>query len=100
MEQEVNNKITLDYEDGSTCECEILGVFEANGAEYIALYPEDSEDIILYRYIENGENFELEDIPEELEDEDQVNKMIIGSDICDRQTEEDSQSTIYIFNIS
>ena len=65
MEQEVNNKITLDYEDGSTCECEILGVFEANGAEYIALYPEDSEDIILYRYIENGENFELEDIPEE-----------------------------------
>ena len=65
MDQEVNNKITLDYEDGSTCECEILGVFEANGAEYIALYPEDSEDIILYRYMENGENFELEDIPEE-----------------------------------
>lgn len=65
MEEEVNNKITLDYEDGSSVECEILGVFEANGAEYIALYPDDSEDIILYRYIENGENFELEDIPEE-----------------------------------
>ncbi len=65
MEQEVNNKITLDYEDGSSVECEILGVFEANGAEYIALYDEESEDIILYRYIENGEEFELEDIPEE-----------------------------------
>lgn len=66
MEQEVNNKITLDYEDGSSVECEIVGVFEVEGKEYIALFDEESEDIILYRYIEvDGENFELEDIPEE-----------------------------------
>jgi uncharacterized protein YrzB (UPF0473 family) len=66
MEQEVNNKITLDYEDGSTVECEILGVFEAIGKEYIALYCEETDDIILYRYVEIDEqNFELEDIPEE-----------------------------------
>ena len=66
MEQEVNNKITLDYEDGSSVECEIVGVFEVEGKEYIALIDEESEDIILYRYIEvDGENFELEDIPEE-----------------------------------
>ena len=66
MEQEVNNKITLDYEDGSSVECEIVGVFEVEGKEYIALFAEESEDIILYRYIEvDGENFELEDIPEE-----------------------------------
>lgn len=66
MEQEVNNKITLDYEDGSSVECEIVGVFEVEGKEYIALFDEESEDIILYRYIEvDCENFELEDIPEE-----------------------------------
>ena len=66
MEQEVNNKITLDYDDGSSVECEIVGVFEVEGKEYIALFDEESEDIILYRYIEvDGENFELEDIPEE-----------------------------------
>ena len=66
MEREVNNKITLDYEDGSSVECEIVGVFEVEGKEYIALFDEESEDIILYRYIEvDGENFELEDIPEE-----------------------------------
>lgn len=66
MEQEVNNKITLDYEDGSSVECEIVGVFEVESKEYIALFDEESEDIILYRYIEvDGENFELEDIPEE-----------------------------------
>ncbi len=66
MEQEVNNKITLDYEDGSSVECEIVGVFEVEGKEYIALFDEEAEDIILYRYIEvDGENFELEDIPEE-----------------------------------
>ena len=66
MEPEVNNKITLDYEDGSSVECEIVGVFEVEGKEYIALFDEESEDIILYRYIEvDGENFELEDIPEE-----------------------------------
>ena len=66
MEQEVNNKITLDYEDGSSVECEIVGGFEVESKEYIALFDEESEDIILYRYIEvDGENFELEDIPEE-----------------------------------
>ena len=55
--------ITLTLDDGSELECEVIGICEANGYEYIALLPleadEESEDgkVFLYRYSEdeNGE---------------------------------------------
>ena len=33
--------ITLQFDDGEDVECEILGLFDYEGAEYIALLPED-----------------------------------------------------------
>ena len=36
--------ITLEYDDGTELECEILGVFEAEDKEYIALIPQDDSD--------------------------------------------------------
>ncbi len=56
--------ITLEFDDGIEEECEIMGVFEANGKEYIALIPDNgSEDIYIYGYKEVGEDeYELVDI--------------------------------------
>ncbi len=66
--------ITLEYDDGVEMECEILGVFEAHGKEYIALLPQDgSEDVYIYGYKEVGEDeFELIDIVDDEEFEKAV----------------------------
>lgn len=61
--------ITLEFDDGDTIECEIIGVFEYNGKDYIALDPDDeSGDAFIYGYKEVGDDeFELVDIDSEEE---------------------------------
>lgn len=66
--------ITLEFEDAASEECEIIGVFEVDEKEYIALLPvatsddDDEAEVFLYRYKEVGEEeFELEDIEDEAE---------------------------------
>ena len=61
--------ITLEFDDGVEVECEIMGVFDYNGKEYIALIPDDdSDDVYLYGYKEVGEEeFELVDIEDDAE---------------------------------
>ncbi|MFA5577228.1 MAG: DUF1292 domain-containing protein [Tissierellaceae bacterium] len=52
--------IILTLDDDTELECLILGVFEVEDEEYIALQPIDDEDVLLYRYNEiNDEDFEL-----------------------------------------
>jgi len=54
--------------DDETVECEIIGIFEANGKEYVALSPVDSDEVIIYGYKESDdEGFELIDIDDEEE---------------------------------
>ena len=61
--------ITLEFDDGAEIECEIMGVFDYNGKEYIALIPDDgSDDVYIYGYKEVGEDeFELVDIEDDAE---------------------------------
>ena len=64
VEVEESEVITLEFEDGAEVECEIMGVFDLNGKEYIALIPDDgTDDVYIYGYKEVGEDeFELIDI--------------------------------------
>lgn len=64
QEMEDDNFITLEFDDGNDVECEILGVFEVKGKEYIALLPDDgTDDVYLYGYKEIEEDeFEIIDI--------------------------------------
>ena len=51
MAQEVNEEadfITLQFDDGEDVECEILGLFDFEGAEYIALLPDDGSDDVFF----------------------------------------------------
>ena len=66
--------ITLEFDDGSEVEAEIMGIFDVEGKEYIALIPDDdSDDVYLYGYKEvSDEEFELIDI----EDDDEFDKVV------------------------
>ena len=61
--------ITLEFDDGVVVECEIMGVFDFEGKEYIALIPnDDTDDVYIYGYKEIGEDeFELVDIEDDAE---------------------------------
>lgn len=65
--QEEPDFITLEFDDGVEIECEIMGVFDYDGKDYIALIPQDdSDDVYIYGYKEVGEEeFELVDIEDD-----------------------------------
>lgn len=60
--------VTLTLDDDSTIECGIVGIFDANNREYIALLPLDENgqnsdgEVYLYRYSANAGNPQLENI--------------------------------------
>lgn len=76
--QEDVDIITLEFEDGAEIECEVMGIFEFEGSEYVALIPlDDSDDVYIYGYKEiNEEEFELVDI----EDDDLFEKVVAEFD--------------------
>lgn len=69
VEIEEKDIITLEFDNGDEVECEIMGVFDFNGKEYIALIPDDgTDDVYIYGYKEVGEDeFELIDIEDDVE---------------------------------
>lgn len=72
--EEDTDIITLEFDDGTELECEMMGVFDYSGNDYIALIPhDDSDDVYIYKYNEIGDDeFELEDI----EDDELFNKVV------------------------
>ena len=64
---EENEILTLDFDDGASFEAGIMGIFDLEGVEYIALdsLEEGSNDVYLYEYVATEDDFELLDIPEE-----------------------------------
>ena len=68
MEEDVEI-ITLEFDEGEEVECEIMGVFDFIGKEYIALIPDDgTDDVYIYGYKEIGEEeFEIVDIEDDAE---------------------------------
>ncbi len=64
--------ITLSFADGDV-ECAIIASFPLNGKDYVALLPLSSVDgieeneILLYSYTRNGEEFNLREITDEEE---------------------------------
>lgn len=53
--------MSLVLEDNTEMKCSVLGVFDANEKEYIALLPVGEDEVLLYQYAEgeDGEGFEL-----------------------------------------
>ena len=58
--------MTLEFDDGEAFECGIMGTFELDDKEYIALEAfDETNDVYLYEYVPTDDDFELVDIPEE-----------------------------------
>lgn len=63
--------ITLEYEDGTSMRCEVLGCFEYGDGEYVAVAPvEDDESVYLYTYTEYEDgSFSIGDIDDDIYDD-------------------------------
>lgn len=59
--------IYLTFEDDEEVECEVVGVFEVEGKEYIALLPVDEDEVFLYEYKDLGDEFDLIPIEDDKE---------------------------------
>jgi len=58
--------LTLEFDDGDPIECGVMGIFDLDDKQYIALEAfDDSDDVYLYIYEPTDDDFELLDIPEE-----------------------------------
>lgn len=58
-------ELTLD--DDTTLKTYVLGIFEVEDKEYIALLPEDDERVLLYSYVETGGEVQLNTIEDDEE---------------------------------
>lgn len=78
--------MTLILEDDRELECYVLGVFACNSKDYIALLPTEEEDVLLYRYQEEGEEVILENIEED-DEYDEVSEAFVQ--LMNEETPED-----------
>lgn len=74
MIEEEEDIITLEFDDGTAVDCDVLGTFEQGAKEYIALAPIDgTDDVYIYGYKDiDDETFDLVDI----DDEDEFNEAV------------------------
>ena len=61
----------LTFDDDTEVECGVLGVFDVDGKEYIALLPITDETVLLYEYRETEDGIELDSI----ESDEEFNKV-------------------------
>ncbi|NMB27799.1 MAG: DUF1292 domain-containing protein [Tissierellia bacterium] len=59
--------IYLTLDDDTELECNVIGTFEVDDYEYIALVPVDDDQVLLYRYEEDEEGFDLINIEDDEE---------------------------------
>ena len=78
--------ITLQFDDSDDVECEIIGIFDFEGKEYIALLPQDgTDDVYIYGYKEIGDDeFDLIDI----EDDSEFEKIAAEFELLSLEEEE------------
>ncbi|MDO4711650.1 MAG: DUF1292 domain-containing protein [Peptostreptococcaceae bacterium] len=60
--------LNITLEDGEELPSEVIGIFEVEGEEYIALLPEDDDRVLIYKYKElSDEDIDLQNIEDDAE---------------------------------
>lgn len=68
FEEEEPLVLNIVLDDGEELPCEVIGIFEVEGKEYIALLPEDDDRVLIYIYNEIGEDdVDLQNIEDDAE---------------------------------
>ena len=62
---EEDQTIDLVLDDGTSMTCDVIGLFEVDDVEYIALAEPESDNILLYIYEEIGDEISLKNIENE-----------------------------------
>jgi len=62
-----NQTIDLVLDDGTSMTCDVIGLFEVDEVEYIALAEPESDNILIYIYEEIGDEVSLKNIEDEEE---------------------------------
>ncbi|MCK4956736.1 MAG: DUF1292 domain-containing protein [Candidatus Cloacimonetes bacterium] len=67
LEETLNDDqyLTLEWEDGSSTECEIIDKLELDGKNYIALLPKDDDQAIIFAYTEIDDEMKLDSVEDE-----------------------------------
>lgn len=97
-DEELDIMVTLELDDGSQTECEILTIFTVNEQDYIALLPVDDKgepnedgEVFIYRYSEDEEgNAALDNIESDEEYEivaDRFDELLDEAEFEDYQDE-------------
>lgn len=68
-EMEDFGMIHLTLDDDTELDCVVLGIFEVEDDEYIALLPEGEDEVLLYRFVEHEDDEEFDLFPIEEEEE-------------------------------
>lgn len=66
-DDEFEQKIKLVLDDGTELICVVLATFELKDKEYMALLPEEQEDVFLYEYKDHDGELELINIEDDEE---------------------------------
>ena len=64
---EESQTLDLVLDDGTNMTCDVIGLFEVDGVEYIALAEPNSDNVLLYIYEEIGDEVSLKNIESEEE---------------------------------
>lgn len=62
-----NDTLLITLDDDTELECNVIGIFEVDDKEYIALLPIDEETVLIYQYNETDDNVELTSIEDDNE---------------------------------
>ena len=65
--EEEYDTIFLTLDDDTEVECNVLGVFEVDGKEYIAVLPITDDTVLIYKYAEDGDDIILDVIEDDEE---------------------------------
>ena len=80
MEEDDLGSVILTLDDDTELECSILCIYPVGDKEYIALLPmnDDSDEVLIYRFIDNGEDQDPE--LESIEDDDEYDAAVDAFD--------------------
>ena len=91
-----NQTIDLVLDDGTSMTCDVIGLFEVDDVEYIALAEPESDNILIYIYEEIGNEVSLKNIEDEEEYQAIADEfMELFSDLF--EDEEEKKSIIFEF---
>lgn len=91
FEEEEPIVLNLILDDGEEVACEVIGIFEVEGKEYIALVPANDDRVLIYIYNElANDEIDLQNIEEDAEFEKVTEAFweIFGDEDFEREEEE------------